>query len=583
MPKRPRKLPRERFLPTTSRQARSDHGWDELDVVIVTGDAYVDHPSFGPVLVARALESRGYRVGVLAQPDWHGADDFRRLGRPRLFFGVSSGNMDSMICGYTSRRRRRSDDSYSPAGRAGLRPDRATILYTQRIREAWPGVPVVLGGIEASLRRLAHYDYWSDSVRGSVLVDSGADILVYGMGEQAAITIAGRLESGEDLSTITDVPGTAVRLDRDQMTAYESCPSREPGDGFAVVLPSVDEVRDSRESFSQMTRMIYEETNPHNARDLVQRHGRSGVLVNAPAPPLATAFLDELYALPFARQPHPGYDDPVPAYDMVRDSITIMRGCYGGCAFCALSLHQGRIVQCRSAGSVLAEVEQICLTPGFKGNISDLGGPTANLYATGCGPREKQETCRRTSCLHPRLCKHLVTDPGPLLDLMRAVREAPGVKRAFVNSGVRMDVALKAPGYIEALAAHHVGGQLSVAPEHAHPDVLKVMRKHPVEVYDRFAQRFAKASMKAGKKQYLVPYLMSGHPGCSLDEMRRARDWLQERNLRPRQVQEFVPAPMTLAASMYHTGHDPVSGRPVHVARSDDEKSEQKSLLLYWK
>ncbi len=572
----------ERYLPETSEDASRHRGWDELDVIIVTGDAHVDHPSFGAAMIGRLLESHGYRVGILAQPDWKDPAAFRRLGRPRLFFGVTAGNMDSMLANRTSRGKRRSSDSYSPSGRPGLRPDRATIVYTQRIREVWPGSVVVLGGIEASLRRLAHYDFTQEMVRGSLLLDSGADLLVHGMGERAVLQIAFRLQGGEDVSSIVDVPGTTVRLDEDVLAAHESCPSSVPGDGFAVVLPSLEKVRSTRRDFTRMTRAIQLETNPFNARDLVQRHGREGVRANAPALPLTTQELDNLHDLPYTRMQHPSCDGPVPALVTVRHSITIMRGCFGGCSFCALSVHQGRVIQSRSIPGVLREVELLRSQPGFTGTVTDLGGPTANLYGSGCGSDKRLRSCRRTSCVSPRICHHLVTEPGPLLSLMRAVRTAPGVKRALVASGVRMDVALRAEGYIEELAAHHVGGQLSVAPEHVSGVVLEAMRKPPISVTERFATRFEEASRDAGKKQYLVLYFMSGHPGTGLAEMIEAALWLQSRGYRPRQVQQFVPVPMTVSAAMHHTGFDPMNGRQVRPVRDDREKRMQKALLMYW-
>lgn len=571
----------EELLPTTLDEARAQ-GVHELDVVLVTGDAYVDHPSFGAAMIGRFLQSRGFTVGILAQPRWRDPEAFRRLGRPRLFFGVTAGNLDSMLANATSRGRRRSTDSYAPGGRAGLRPDRATIVYTQRIRETWPDAPVVLGGIEASLRRLAHHDLASDRVRGSILLDAGADLLVYGMGEQPVAQIAQRLDAGENVCAIRDVPSTVVKLDPDELRAHESCPSAHPDDGFAVVLPDLDAVRDDPDAFNAMTRAVHRETNPYNARDLVQRHGRTGVLANAPAPPASTSLLDDLYALPFTRRQHPSCRQPVPALATVRSSITIMRGCFGGCAFCALSLHQGRIVQCRSRPSVLAEVETLRGADGFDGVISDLGGPTANLYGAGCGSQEKLRGCRRLSCLHPRPCSHLQTDPASLLEIMRSVRQAPGVKHVFVASGVRMDVALRQEGYIRELAAHHVGGHLSIAPEHVTETVLGAMRKHPVSVTERFMEAFRKASRRAGRRQYVSAYLMSGHPGSTLEQMVQAALWLRAHDLRPRQVQQFVPAPMTLSSAMYHTGKDPITGDPLHVPRDDHEKVLQKALLLYW-
>ncbi len=553
-----------------------------LDVVIVTGDAYVDHPAFGAAVIARFLESQGYSVGVIAQPDWRSPADFLGLGRPRLFVGVTAGNMDSMLSGRTSLGRRRSSDAYSPGGKSGSRPDRATIVYSTMIRRALPGVPVVVGGIEASLRRLAHYDFLSDSVRRSILVDSQADILVHGMGERQVLEIARRLESGESVDRIRDVRGTAVPLGGDDMAAYESCPSGRPGDGLSVVLPSFEEVSRSKPAFALMTRAILAETSPWNGRDLVQRHGSEGVLVNAPALPLSPSELDAVHDLPFSRESRAGTGLSVPALETVRHSVAIARGCSGGCAFCSLHMHEGRHILGRSVGGVIREIEGMARSPGWKGIVTDLGGPTANLWGTRCRSERVEASCRKQSCLHPGPCRHLVMDMAPLVDLMREVRAIPGLKKAFVASGVRMDVACSSPAYVRELAAHHVGGHLSVAPEHVSARVLAAMRKHGVSHTERFIGMFAEESRLAGKDQYLIPYMMSGHPGCDLADMVEAALWLKRRGLRPRQVQEFIPTPMTLATAMYWTGLDPSTMKPVHVARDPREKRMQKALLLYW-
>lgn len=570
------------FLPTSLDEAKRERGWDELDIVMVTGDAHVDHPSFGPILVARFLEARGLRVGVLAQPSWSSADDFRRFGRPRLFFGVSAGNLDSMLNRFTAQKKPRSDDQYSPGGRSGLRPNRASIVYAQRAREAYPDVPIVLGGIEASLRRIAHYDYWSDDVRRSIVLDSRADLLVFGMGERSAWEIARRLRDGERVSELRDVRGTAYRISDDEMTAFESCPSRHVNDGFTVVLPSFEDVTASKEAYARMARAFHYETNAHNGRSLVQRHGREGVLFHAPALALEDDEMDALYDLPFNRVPHPSYREAIPAYETVKHSIVLMRGCFGGCTFCSITEHEGRHISSRSKDSVLREIRTLSRMDGWKGVVSDLGGPTANMYKMNCRSDDIESKCRRLSCVHPGVCENLVTDHAPLIDVMRAARDAPDVRKVFIASGVRYDLAERSPDYVRELAEHHVGGQLSVAPEHVVPEVLEKMRKPGIASYERFAESFQCASTDAGKEQYLIPYLISGHPGSTLRDMVVLALWLKEHGYRPRQVQDFIPTPMSLATSMYYSGIDPLTMKPVPVARSLFEKRLQKSLLLYW-
>jgi len=555
-------------------------GWDELDVLIVSGDAYVDHPAFGPVLVARSLEARGLRVGFIAQPRWDRPDDVLRLGRPRLFVGVSAGNLDSMLNKLTAQKKVRSEDQYSPGGRTGLRPNRATIVYANLVRGAMPGVPIVLGGIEASLRRIAHYDYWSDRVRRSVLLDAKAHLLVFGMGERPAWEIARRLAEGEPVGALRDVRGTAFALDPGEHEHIE--PSRHVRDGQPVVLPSYEDAASDTRAFSEMSRAFQLETNPGNARPLVQRHGQQAVYFNPPAEPLDTADMDALYDLPFVRAPHWSNPEPVPAFETVKASIVTMRGCFGGCTFCSITEHEGRVIQSRSAESVLREVRALRRMEGFSGVVSDVGGPTANMYMMRCRSETIEGACRRLSCVHPAICDNLITDHAPLVSLLRRVRGEDGVTKVFVASGVRYDLAERSPAFVEELARHHTGGQLSVAPEHVDPDVLARMKKPGVESYERFAESFACASRSAGKDQHLVPYYISGHPGSTMDSMIELALYLKARGIRPRQVQDFIPTPMSMATSMYHTGLDPFTRQPVHVARDLREKRLQKALLLYW-
>jgi uncharacterized radical SAM protein YgiQ len=582
-------LDRARFLPTCRADLEA-RGWDAVDIVVVSGDAYVDHPAFGPVLIARFLEGRGFRVGVLAQPDWRSAEPFRALGRPRLFFGVSAGNLDSMLNRLTAQKKNRSEDQYSPGGRTGCRPDRATVVYAQRCREAYPDVPVVLGGIEASLRRIAHYDYWSDMVRRSMLLDAKADLLVFGMGERPAWEVADRLRRGERIGDIRDVRGTAYPIGEAEMRRHEADPARMVADRKTVVLPAYETVAADRRAFALMSRAFQLETNPGNARPLAQRHGQRGVYYNPPALPLedgagsgaGAVSMDELYDLPFTRVPHPMYRERIPAYDTVKHSLVLMRGCFGGCTFCSITEHEGRVIQNRSAESVLREIRALRRQGDFRGTITDLGGPTANMYKLACKSPEIESKCRRLSCVHPGVCDNLQTDHGPLIGLMRRVRREEGVKHVFIASGVRYDLAERSPAYVEELARHHVGGQLSVAPEHVSPRVLEKMKKPGIESYERFQQMFACASREAGKEQYDIPYFISGHPGSTLEDMVELALWLKQNGRRPRQVQDFIPTPMAMATCMYHTGIDPLSMQPVYTATGLRAKKLQKALLLYW-
>ncbi len=561
-----------RPLPMTAEEV-TQRGWDAVDVVFVTGDAYVDHPSFAAALLGRLLADEGYRVAILSQPDWHSCEPWRTFGRPRLCFAVSAGNMDSMINHYTANRKVRNDDAYSPGGQIGRRPNRATLAYCQRAREAYHGVPVIAGGVEASLRRLAHYDYWSDKVRRSILLDAKADLIVYGMGERPLVEIAGRLAAGESVRQLRDVRGVVYRLG-----ANETPPTDD-----TITLPSYEDVSADKRAFAHMTRTIHRETNPHNARRLVQRHGPEAVVVNPPAWPLSGAEMDRVYGLPFTRRPHPSYgSQQIPAYAVVKDSIQIVRGCFGGCTFCSITAHEGRIVQSRSEQSVLSEIRRMAALPEFTGVISDMGGPTANMYRMNCSRPEVRKKCRRLSCLHPTLCELLQTDHGPLIELMKAARRVAGVDKVLIASGIRMDLARRSTAYVDQLARHHVGGRLKVAPEHTDPEVLRLMKKPPIEDFQSFAEKFRHAGAAAGKEQYLVPYFIAGHPGSDLKAAIDAAVFLKQTGLRPDKVQDFIPGPMDVATCMYYTGLDPMTGQPVYVPRSGRERRMQRALLQYF-
>ncbi len=567
------------FLPTT-REEMDARGWDELDILIVSGDAYVDHPAFGPVLIARFLEARGFRVGFIAQPDWRHSGDLLRMGRPRLMVGISAGNLDSMLNKLTAQKKVRGEDQYSPGGRPGQRPNRATVVYSNLCRQAFPGVPIVIGGIEASLRRIAHYDYWSDKIRRSVLLDAKADMLIFGMGERPVWELAKRLDAGEGIGSIRDVRGTAFVMRKGEWEDIE--PSRYVPDKKTVILPSYDQVRESKQAFSAMSRAFQVETNPGNARPLLQAHGHEAVYFNPPALPLDTEQMDELYDMPFMRRAHPSYADPIPAFETVKHSVVTMRGCFGGCTFCSITEHEGRLIQSRSAESVLREVRSLRRMSDFRGTISDVGGPTANMYQMKCKSEEIESACRLLSCVHPKICENLVTDHEPLIDLLKKVREEKGVKNVYVASGIRYDLAERSPEFIKQLAQHHTGGQLSVAPEHNNDDVLDKMKKPAIASYERFVDQFQCASREAGKEQHLVPYFISGHPGCSMNDMVELALYLKKRKMRPRQVQDFIPTPMAMATSMYYTGLDPFTSEPVYTAKTLVEKRLQKALLLYW-
>ncbi|MAE71152.1 MAG: YgiQ family radical SAM protein [Gemmatimonadetes bacterium] len=547
-------------------------GWEAPDVVFVTGDAYVDHPAFAMAVLGRVLEADGFRVAILSQPDWRSVDPFRSLGRPRLFFAVSAGNMDSMVNHYTANRRPRSDDAYSPGGRAGLRPDRATNAYVQRCRQAYKGVPVIAGGVEASLRRFAHYDYWSDKVVASILVTSKADLVVHGMGEEPIVEIARALDAGRGLSELRTM----------RSVAYLGGARESPPTG-AVVLPSFEDVKGSVSAFSRATRLIHKETNPYNANTVAQKHGKRWVVAQPPAEPLPMDKVDGIHGLPFARAQHPSYDENVPAFETVRFSVSLMRGCFGGCTFCSITLHQGRIVQSRSRRSVLDEVDRFGDDDRFTGVISDLGGPTANMYRMRCKEPEIERICRRLSCVHPTVCRLLNTSHAPLRKLMADVRGRRHVRKALVASGVRMDLALRDRRYIDDLAAHHTGGRIKVAPEHASKGVLDVMRKPPIEDFEEFSKLFLASSRRAGKRQQIVPYFISSHPGSDLDAMIELASFLQRSGHRPLQVQDFLPTPMDIATSIYHTRVDPLTSKRRQVAKRTRERQLQRALMQYFK
>jgi uncharacterized radical SAM protein YgiQ len=585
-----------------SREEMDLLGWDACDVILVTGDAYVDHPSFGMAIVGRFLESQGFRVGIIAQPDWRSTADFEVLGRPTLFFGVTAGNMDSMVNRYTADRKIRRDDAYTPHGEGGRRPDRSVIVYSQRLREAFKDVPLVIGGIEASLRRIAHYDYWQDKVRRSILLDARADLLLYGNAERALAEVAHRLARGEAIDRITDVRGSAFLRDRvpagwveidsthldtpgrlnppvDPYAMEPSAPNplQAPADGVQVVrfvrevknadrersvirMPSYDQVRDDAVVYAHASRILHLESNPGNARALVQRHGDKELWLNPPPIPLTTPEMDALYELPYTRQPHPTYGDAkIPAYEMIRFSIAIQRGCFGGCTFCSITEHEGRIIQNRSEESVLREIETIRDTvPGFTGVISDLGGPTANMYRLACKSRQIEAACRRPSCVYPGICPNLDTDHTALISLYRKARSLPGIKKVLIASGVRYDLAIESPEYVRELVTHHTGGYLKIAPEALSEGPLSKMMKPGMGAYYRFKELFDRYSKAAGKEQYLIPYFIAAHPGTTDEDMLELALWLKLNGFRADQVQAFLPSPMATATAMYHSGVNPL-------------------------
>ena len=619
------------YLPT-SRDEMEALGWDSCDIVLVTGDAYVDHPSFGMAVIGRFLESQGFRVGIIAQPDWQDVEAFRALGQPNLFFGVTAGNMDSMVNRYTADRKIRSNDAYTPEGAGGSRPDRAVIVYSQRCREAYKKVPIVIGGIEASLRRIAHYDYWSDKVRRSVLVDAKADMLVFGNAERQIAEIAHRLAANESIDELKDIRGTAVvrkslpdgwvekvvNIDPSQkVTMFQapdpyahtndeaSCKSQqennktehkvtvmplrqERGANIVVRLPAYEEVRENPQLYAHASRLLHLETNPGNARPLIQSHGDVEVWVNPPAYPLSTKELDKVFDLPYARHPHPVYEEKnIPAYEMIRFSVNIMRGCFGGCTFCSITEHEGRIIQSRSEASVVKEIETIRdSVKGFTGIISDVGGPTANMYRLACSDEDIEKSCRRLSCVYPDICKNLNTDHSALIHLYRRVRELPGVKKVLVASGLRYDLAIKSPEYVKELVTHHVGGYLKIAPEHTEAGPLSKMMKPGIGTYDKFKEMFERFSRQAGKEQYLIPYFIAGHPGTTVKDMINLAVWLKRNNFRLDQVQTFLPSPMALATAMYYSHKNPLKAlrhqrEDVVIPKGMKERRLHKAFLRY--
>ncbi|MEY2893547.1 MAG: hypothetical protein RJA98_3455 [Pseudomonadota bacterium] len=654
------------FLPM-SRAEMNQLGWDSCDVIIVTGDAYVDHPSFGMAVIGRTLEAQGFRVGIIAQPDWNSAEAFRALGKPNLFFGVAAGNMDSMINRYTADRKIRSDDAYTPGNVGGKRPDRATLVYTQRCNEAFKDVPVVVGGIEASLRRIAHYDYWSDKVRRSILVDAKADLLLYGNAERAIVEVAHRLAQKQTIESMTDVRGTAFmrkpddvlldgwfeidstevdqpgkveRLLNPYLTLEEQAEDNgatctkaageapalsdgakpmmivrrplekqngraisTPRDRTVVRLPAFEQVKSDPVLYAHANRVLHLETNPGNARALVQRHGEGhiarDVWINPPPIPLSMDEMDQVFDLPYARAPHPSYADEngshdgetkIPAWEMIRFSVNIMRGCFGGCTFCSITEHEGRIIQSRSEDSVIKEIEDIRdKVKGFTGVISDLGGPTANMYRIGCKSPEIEAACRKPSCVYPGICSNLNTDHTPLINMYRRGRALRGIKKILIGSGLRYDLAVKSPEYIKELVTHHVGGYLKIAPEHTEGGPLSKMMKPGIGTYDRFKALFEKFSEEAGKKQYLIPYFIAAHPGTSDEDMMNLALWLKRNGFKADQVQTFYPSPMATATAMYHSGRnplkgisrDPAKGEVVDIVRGDRRRRLHKAFLRY--
>ncbi|MBB3637116.1 YgiQ family radical SAM protein [Variovorax atrisoli] len=660
-----------KFLPT-SRKEMEALGWDSCDVIVVTGDAYVDHPSFGMSVIGRMLEAQGFRVGIIAQPDWQSAEPFKALGKPNLFFGVTAGNMDSMINRYTADRKIRSDDAYTPGDVGGARPDRAAIVYSQRCKEAWNDVPIILGGIEGSLRRIAHYDYWSDKVRRSIVVDSKCDLLLYGNAERAIVEIAHRLAAKEPVQQITDVRGTAfVRRETpegwfeivstsvdepgrveahvnpylmvsDQAKANGATCAKEdeaeavakaaeaagsaavnpaikplnfvpnpalqgkgktkvpPRERSVIRLPSYEQVRSDPVLYAHANRVLHLETNPGNARALVQAHGEGttarDVWINPPPIPLTTAEMDHVFDLPYARSPHPRYADEngshdgatkIPAWEMIRFSVNIMRGCFGGCTFCSITEHEGRIIQSRSEDSIIKEVEAIRdSVKGFTGTISDLGGPTANMYRIGCKSPEIEAACRKPSCVYPGICQNLNTNHDPLIKIYRRARALKGIKKILIGSGLRYDLAVQSPEYVKELVQHHVGGYLKIAPEHTEQGPLTKMMKPGIGSYDKFKQMFEKYSAEAGKKQYLIPYFIAAHPGTSDEDMMNLAIWLKKNGFRADQVQTFYPSPMATATAMYHSNRNPLrkitrESETVDIVRGDKRRRLHKAFLRY--
>lgn len=623
------------FLPTT-RAEMDALGWDSCDVIIVSGDAYVDHPSFGMAVIGRMLESQGFRVGIIAQPDWNSKDAFMALGKPNLFFGVTAGNMDSMINRYTAEKRMRHDDAYTPGNIGGKRPDRAVVVYSQRCREAYKDVPLIIGGIEASLRRIAHYDYWQEKVRRSVLFDAKADILIYGNAERPLVEVAHRIAAGESVETIQDIRGTAV-IRKEPLPGWRGSdstaidkigkidpipnpygaddvgcsksefkqagidlsaeaakpitiqPARpKPWEKTYVKLPAYEQVSVNKPLYAHASRILHQETNPGCARALFQRHGDRSIWVNPPAFPLETEEMDGVFGLPYQRIPHPSYgDEKIPAYEMIKTSVNIMRGCFGGCSFCSITEHEGRIIQSRSEQSIIDEIEQIRdRVPGFTGVISDLGGPTANMYKLRCKSKKAESTCRRLSCVYPDICKHMDTDHTPTIELYKKARDVKGVKKILIASGVRYDLAVEDPRYVKELVTHHIGGYLKIAPEHTEDGPLSKMMKPGMGAYDKFKELFDKYSKEAGKKQYLIPYFISAHPGTKDEDMVNMALWLKAHDFKLDQVQNFYPSPMANATTIYHTEMNSLRNiknntEQVPVPKGARQRRLHKAILRY--
>ena len=557
------------FIPMSKARARA-LGIDTFDIIFVSGDAYVDHPSFAAALLSRALWGEGYSVGIIAQPDWKSPGDFLQLGKPRLFFAISAGNVDSMVSHYTARKRLRSTDAYSPGGRLN-RPDRASLVYADRLHSLFPETPLILGGIEASLRRFAHYDYWSDRVRQSLLADAPADLLVFGMGELPLFGVAERLSSGEDINEIVSIPGTVIKKG---IHAQEQDMSSD-----AVFVPSFTEVSSDRHAYARAFSLIHAEQDPVRGRRVIQAHPKTLIIQNPPSRPLSANELDRLYELPFSRRAHPSYRERIPALEPVQFSITSHRGCFGNCSFCALSHHQGCIIQSRSIPSIVREVRRMTKMPEFRGVIQDVGGPTANMYGMSCPVWRTQGTCTDRNC-GPE-CRNLDCSHEPQIALLKALQEIPGVKRVFVSSGIRYDlIGQKESGYLEELCARHISGHLKVAPEHISPHVTDLMGKPPGEAFDSFREHFERLQAGKRKRQYLVPYFMSGHPGCTVSDMVELAEYIRDNRLYTEQVQDFTPTPMTVSTCMYHTGINPLTMEPVHVPK-DQEKRIQRAMLQY--
>ena len=564
---------RDKFLPI-DREDMQKRDWEELDFLVISGDAYVDHPSFGHAIISRWLEKLGFRVGIIAQPDWRSTDDFKRMGRPRLGVMVTAGNLDSMLNHYTASGKKRKTDPYSPGGAGGLRPDRATIVYCNRVRELWKDVPLIIGGIEASLRRMAHYDYWGNDVRRSILADSRADLLVFGMGELPVTEIARALSEGREVSQIRYVPGTCWK-------------THDPGNAAdAVLLPSFEEVRSDKKVFAQAFKKFYLEQNHSRGNRLIQDQGAWNVVQNRPARPMTEKEMDKVYNLPYTRAAHPSYDEAggVPALEEVRFSITSHRGCFGECSFCAIAMHQGRIIQTRSDKSMIEEASSFKKMKDFKGYVHDVGGPTANFVVPSCPDQEKKGTCTGKSCLYPGPCKKLEADHTRYIGLLRKLREIPGIKKVFIRSGLRYDYILedKKTEFLDELCRYHVSGQLKIAPEHVSPAVLKFMKKVPRNVTVEFIEAYRKKNRELGLKQFLVPYFMSSHPGSTLKEAVDLAEFIRDSGLRPEQVQDFTPTPGSVSTCMYYTGIDPMTGEDVYVPRDHEERNMQRSLLQYW-